>query len=252
MKNPKSKRIVATIEARTTSSRLPGKVLLPLSGIPALEFMIRRVRRCDYLSDVVVACTTNVLDDPISSLCERIGCTCFRGSEDDVLSRVLGAAQEAAAETIVELTGDCPFADPGIISEVIELYFSGDYEYASNTVIRSYPDGLDTQVFSSEDLEKVSRLTSDPIDRVHVSSYFYRTPGAFKLANLHAPPDMFWPDLGLTLDERRDYEFLNALVDRMGPSPESMKARDILAVLRDAPELLAINKAVRRKGVNEG
>ena len=137
-----NKRIAATIEARMTSTRLPGKVLLDLGGTPALEFMIRRVRRSAYVDTVAVATTVNAADDAISALSDSLGCACYRGSEEDVMLRVLDTARSVSADIIVELTGDCPFIDPVYIDKVIELYFSGSYDYASNVVERSFPDGF--------------------------------------------------------------------------------------------------------------
>ena len=154
-----NKKVVATIEARMTSTRLPGKVLLEIGGKPALEFMIDRVKQSRLVDDIVVATTVNSSDQPIIDLCNKMGCKYFRGSEEDVLLRVLEAAKSVDADIIMELTGDCPFIDPDIIDKVIELYSSGDYDYASNVVERSFPDGFDTQVFSVQSLEKVSRLT---------------------------------------------------------------------------------------------
>ena len=174
MKN--NRRIVATIEARMTSTRLPGKVLLKIGGKPALEYMIKRIEQSKLIDEIVVATTTKDSDLPIIDLCARVGCKHFRGSEQDVLLRVLDAAKSVGADIIVELTGDCPFIDPEIIDKLIELYFSRDYDYASNVVERSFPDGFDTQVFSVKSLERVSEMTDDPIDRVHVSCYFYKNP----------------------------------------------------------------------------
>ena len=156
-----------------TSTRLPGKVLLKIGEKPALEYMINRIKQSNLIDEIVVATTTNDSDLPIIDLCAKIGCKHFRGSEEDVLLRVLDAAKSVSADIIVELTGDCPFIDPEIIDNVISLYFSGDYDYASNIVERTFPDGFDTQVFSVRSLEEVSRMTKDPIDRVHVSCYFY-------------------------------------------------------------------------------
>src|SRR4030042_3553929 len=119
----KTEKIVAIIEARMTSSRLPGKVLLPLAGIPSLECMISRIRGSRYLDGVGVATTVNIEDGPIEDLCLRIGCQCHRGSEDDVLQRVLDAAHEKEVELIVEITGDCPLIDQRNIDHLIDLYY---------------------------------------------------------------------------------------------------------------------------------
>ncbi len=247
-----NKKIVAIIEARMTSTRFPGKVLKPIGDIPALDFMVRRVRESKYIDDVVVACTVNHEDEPIKLYCDKSGISYYRGSEDDVLERVLDAAIHYSTDVIVELTGDCPFVDPDLLDQVISLYFDNDVDYASNIVKRTFPDGCDIQVFSVDALKKVDSLTDDPIARVHVSSYFYTTKGIFSLANLEAPADFFWPDLGLTLDEVDDYKFLCAIFDKIGKSVESFRIKDVIEVLRNNPDLMLINDHVRRKSIEEG
>jgi spore coat polysaccharide biosynthesis protein SpsF len=249
---PESKKIVATIEARMTSNRFPGKVLQPLGGMPALEFMIRRIQKSRLVGQVVVACTINRDDDPIEALCRKIGCGCHRGSEDDVLKRVLDAATEYRADLIVELTGDCPFIDPQVIDQVIGLYLEAGVDYASNVVERSYPDGFDVQVFSIDGLRKADTLTKDPIDRIHVSSYFYRTEGVFTRKTLKAPAELDWPELGLTLDEPDDYRMLCAVADALGKKFDEFTVQDVVKLLRQRPDLLEINSHVRRKTLEEG
>jgi len=245
-------KLVATIEARMTSTRFPGKVLEPICGVPSLEFMIRRVRQSSLVDEVVVACTVNSEDDPIAALCRKLSCGCHRGSEDDVLDRVLQAAKACGATAIVELTGDCPFVDPMVIDEVVRLYQGQKVDYASNVVERSFPDGFDVQVFSVENLERVSALTKDPIDRVHVSSYFYRPGSPFSRATLTAPPEVHWPELGLTLDEPDDYRLLCAIADELDQPLEKFTVLDVVRLLRRRPELLALNEHVRRKTLEEG
>lgn len=250
MKN--KKKVVATIEARMTSTRLPGKVLLEIGGKPALAYMINRIKRSRLVDDIVVATTVNDSDDPIIDLCNKLGCKYFRGSEEDVLLRVLEAAKSVNADIIVELTGDCPFIDPDIIDKVIELYFSGDYDYASNIVERSFPDGFDTQVFSVQSLEKVSRLTDDPIDRVHVSCYFYNHPQKFKLANLIADQDSTWPDLRLTIDEPADYQLLKLINEKLQDRKGMFSVNEVISLLKQEPELVELNKHVRAKELQDG
>jgi len=247
-----NRRIVATIEARMTSTRLPGKVLLKIGGKPALEYMIKRIEQSKLIDEIVVATTTKDSDLPIIDLCARVGCKHFRGSEQDVLLRVLDAAKSVGADIIVELTGDCPFIDPEIIDKLIELYFSRDYDYASNVVERSFPDGFDTQVFSVKSLERVSEMTDDPIDRVHVSCYFYKNPHKFKLANLTAPEELTWPDLRLTLDEEADYHLLKLIAEKLEHHKGMFSALDVISLLKQEPYLIKINKHVKTKEINDG
>jgi len=141
------KRIIATIEARMTSSRLPGKVLMDFCGKPSLQHIVERLRKSQCVSDVVVATTVNDEDDPIIELCRTIGCKYYRGSELDVLDRVLKTAQSVGGDIIVEITGDCPLVDFRHVDFLVSTLIDGNYDYASNTIIRSFPDGIDVQVF---------------------------------------------------------------------------------------------------------
>lgn len=247
-------KVCVTIEARMTSSRLPGKVLLPLAGEPALKRMLDRVKPAEYVDEIVVATTTNPEDDPIVALCERDGTKYFRGSEDDVLSRVLESARSVGADIIVELTGDCPLVDHRHIGMVIDLFARENCDYASNTHDRgtAFPNGFDVQVFPVRVLEEVDALTDDPIDRVHVSYYIYTHPERFSCASLVATDKMCWPELEVTLDEEGDYDLLNAIFSRLLPTDPLFSAEAVIDLLKAHPELLEINAGVRRKAPQEG
>jgi spore coat polysaccharide biosynthesis protein SpsF len=245
-------KIVVTIEARMTSKRLPGKVLLPLANIPALQMLTERVKRSRYVDDVVVATTINVQDEKVVKLCKEIDCKYFRGSEEDVLARVLGAAKSTNADIIVEITGDCPFIDHRHIDKTIEYFYSDDYDYAANVIERSFPVGFDVQVFPLKVLEKVDKLTNDPIDRVHVSCYIYAHPEKFKLFNWKAEGKMFWPELGITLDEKEDYRLLDEIAKLLLRRKKDFSAEDIVELLIRNKELVKINEKVIRKDLLEG
>ncbi len=236
-----------------TSARLPGKVLLPLAGKPALERLLERIRTSAYVDEIVIATTTNRNDDPIVLLAKRLNVRYFRGSEDDVLSRVLLAAQSVQGDIIVEITGDCPLINGELIDRGIEEFFSHNVDYAANTLQRSYPDGFDVQVFPVAVLAEVAKLTHDPIDRVHVSLYIYSHPERFTLHGwLPKEPGHFWPDLRVTLDERADYELLNVIFEKLLPVNKDFSVSDVITLLRDNPQLLAINKNVKTKKTVEG
>lgn len=244
--------IVATIEARMTSSRLPGKVLMPLAGQPALERLIERLKRSIYLDKIVVATTINQTDDPVVELAQKLNVDYFRGSEADVLGRVLGAAQSVGAEIIVEITGDCPLVDHRLVDRGIEEFFSHQVDYASNTIKLSYPIGFDIQVFPVKILAEVASLTHDPIDRAHVSYYIYNHPKKYQLRNWEAEPENYWPDLRVTLDEREDHELLNKIFESLLPQRDDFSADDVIKFLKTNPSLLEINKNVRQKEAHEG
>jgi len=237
-----------------TSSRLPGKVLLPLAGKPALERMVERVKKANTVSQVVVATTTNKQDDPIVSLCQEIDCDYFRGSEDDVLQRVLDAAKKNHGDILVELTGDCPLNDPALIDQMVHYYLEHNVDYVYNRLHPGLPDGLDVQVFSVQNLEKISLLTKDPIDRVHVSCFFYNNPNLFKLSDYKIEPGhpLYWPKLAITLDEKDDYHLISKIFDQLYPTNNDFSAQDIIQYLKAHPELLNLNKHIKRKDISEG
>jgi len=242
-------KIVSTIEARMTSTRLPGKILKPILGRPVLELLIERLQLVALIDEIVVATTTNSTDDPIVNLCNRLDIKYFRGSEEDVLIRVLNAAKSAAADIIVEITGDCPLIDPAIIEECLKSFLDGNFDYVSNTIERSYPDGLDVQVFPVSVLEEVNSLTKDSIDHEHVSLYIYKHPERYKLNNLKATGDLFWPELGITLDTQEDYELISIIFEELYPKDPHFSASDIVKLLHDKPELLEINRHIKRKEI---
>jgi spore coat polysaccharide biosynthesis protein SpsF len=240
---------VATIEARMTSTRLRGKVLAQAAGVPMLELMIERLRFVPELDQIVIATTVNAPDDPIEALGGRLGVGVWRGSETDVLSRVLDAAVAYEAETIVELTGDCPLIDPAIVSRVIRAYRQQTVDYVSNTLERTYPDGMDTQVFATAVLADVASRTDDSIDREHVSLYIYRHPEIYSLANVAAPPQETRPQLRLTLDTREDLMMIRALFEALRPARPDFALADMLAFLDANPQIAAINAQVEAKHV---
>lgn len=242
-------KIIATVEARMASSRLPGKILLPLCGKPSLERLVERARRSRYLADVVIATTINPADDTVGYWARECGISVFRGSEDDVLLRVLGAARHFNADILVELTGDCPLIDPAIIDQLIELYQSGDYDYVSNVLERTYPRGLDTQVFSTAVLQEVERTTQDPADRENVSLYIYEHPERFKLGGIQAPAELHAPELRICVDREEDYEVVKAVYEALYFKNQSFTSCDVVKFLKTHPEITARNAHVRQKAV---
>jgi len=247
-----NKKIVATIEGRMTSSRLHGKILMPLAGKPALERLIERLKRSKYLDEIVVATTINDSDDPVVKLAKRLGVKYFRGSEDDVLGRVFKAAKSVNGDIIVEVTGDCPLVDWRLIDRGIKEFFERKVDYASNVIRLSYPIGFDVQVFPVAVLAEVNKLTDDPVERTHVSYYIYNHPEKYKLYNWQADKECFWPELRVTLDEQADYEFLNAIFEELLPKNEDFSVYDVINLLKNNTKLLNINKHVKRKDPSEG
>ncbi|NJD03360.1 MAG: spore coat biosynthesis protein F [Ruminiclostridium sp.] len=238
---------MATIEARMTSSRLPGKVLMELGGRPSLQQMIERLKRGRYIDDVVVATTINKTDDPIAELCEKLGCTYFRGSEEDVLLRVLEAAKSASADIIVEITGDCPVIDWRHADRLIEMFFSGDYDYCSNVIERTFPRGFDTQVFPVSVLDRVNTLTSCKTDHEHVSIYIYTHPEQFRLLNWKADEHMRHPEFEITLDTPEDYRMIHEIYERLYCKNSDFSCEDVIKLLMEDESLIGIVRDIKRK-----
>jgi spore coat polysaccharide biosynthesis protein SpsF len=241
-------KVVATIEARMTSTRLPGKVLLQAAGEPMMMHLLRRLRAVPSIDEIVIATTGNCTDDPIVEFARQAAVRCYRGSEEDVLARVIGAGELVQAEVLVEITGDCPVIDPDIVEQTIRMFFAHRVEYVSNGLIRSYPDGMDTQVMRFSALQASATMTRDPLDREHVSRFIYRHPEIFPQVHLIAPPSLHWPELGLTLDEERDYLLLKMIIEELSPVNPLFSCSNILSLLRKRPEWVALNSAVVRKG----
>ncbi len=230
-----------------TSSRLPGKVLLEAAGKPLLEHLVERLKRAPSLDGIIVATTANGTDDPIAALAERLGVCCYRGSEDDVLSRVLEAADAFDADVIVQTTGDCPLLDPGVVEQVVLAYLDNDADYVSNSLTQTYPIGQSAGVFSTRVLEDVAKRTDDAADHEHVSLYIYRNPQLYTLLNVAAPPELTAPDLRLTVDEPADFELVKTVFEQLYPKNPAFTLAEILDLLRAEPELAAINRHIAQR-----
>ena len=240
---------VAIIEARMTSTRLPGKIMLPVLGKPTLELLIERLKRSKLLDKIVIATTKNSTDDIVEHLADRIGVGCFRGSEDDVLDRVLCAAHAYEADVIVEITGDSPLIDPNILDQVVRIYLKNNLDYVSNDLKVTYPHGMDVQVFSTAVLEKVARLTQDPIDHEHVSLYIYEHPEIFSLVNIESNlPEKYW-NARLCLDTKEDFQLIKAIFELLYPKNPAFTLDDIVDLLETRKDLLELNQHIQNKKV---
>lgn len=239
-------KVVAIVPARMTSTRLPAKVMKPILGRLALGLMLERVRRTPGLDEVVVATTVDESSQPICDLAERLGFTIFRGSESDVLGRTVGAATAVGADVIVDVSSDCILCDPVVIQQCIDAYLVGDCDYVSNGLIRTYPLGMDVQVYSARLLAEVERRTQDPLHREHVSLYIYQHPHRYRLKNLEAPAELTVPHLSLVLDTADDLALLTAIYEGLYPHNPSFSLADVLRFLRARPGLPANAQAVPR------
>jgi spore coat polysaccharide biosynthesis protein SpsF len=240
---------VCTIEARMRSTRLPGKVLLPIMRRPMLALMIERLRRVPEIDEIVVATTTDPACEAIAEVAAVCGAGVHRGSEDDVLDRVLQAARGAQADLIVETTGDCPLIDPATVSRVIQEFHRHDVDYCANVLDRTYPRGMDVQVFPLKVLEDVANLTDDPVDHEHVSLYIYSHPERFRLHNVASGLPADAADARLTVDTPEDFALVTQIFERLYPSNPDFSLADILGLLAAHPELRALNQGIRQKAV---
>jgi spore coat polysaccharide biosynthesis protein SpsF len=246
---------VIIVQARMTSTRLPGKVLMPVLGKPLLAYELERLQRCEQTDALMVATTTNASDDPVVALCEGLNVPVFRGSEHDVLSRYHGAAQQAQAETVVRVTADCPLIDPAVVDGVIAHFKAAQQgapptetqsalDYVSNTLVRSYPRGLDVEVFSRSALEIAQQEAIEPAHREHVTPFFYKNPQRFRLAALEAPQN--WSHHRWTVDTPEDFELAKRILETLYPVKPDFNCQDVLALLEQHPDWVALNAHIEQ------
>jgi spore coat polysaccharide biosynthesis protein SpsF len=240
---------VAIIEARMKSSRLPGKVLKPILGKPMLELLIERIRQARRIDQIVVATTEAASDDPIDALTQSLNVGCFRGSEDDVLDRVLQAARRYSADIIVEITGDCPLIEAEKIDQMLGSYQHMKYDFMMNRLDGSYPPGLGLRIFLKETLEKVNRLTQDPVDREHVTLYVWEHPELFSIYSFQNNLDQKYWNIRLTVDNEEDFVFIGAIFSELYPRNPKFDLYDIIDLLERKPELMEINRHIQDKPV---
>lgn len=246
------KKVVATIEARMTSSRLPGKVLMKSCGKTILQHLIERVRRSTKLDDIIVATTINGDDDPIVELCKRMSCMYYRGSEEDVLERVLLAAKSVNADVIVELTGDCPFIDWRHVDKLIDIYLSGKYDYVANNIERSYPMGFDIRIFSTQMIDSLNQKSDNPLDHEHVSIFFPSHPDKYRCCNLFAEASENRADIEVTLDEMGDFKLIDAVFNGLYTVDEDFTCNDVIHFIDNHREIMDYIKDVKRTSLNYG
>lgn len=239
--------IVAVLQARASSRRLPGKVLKPILGKPMLAHQIERVKRARSIERLVLATSANDDDDAVADLGKTSGVDVYRGSLDDVLDRFYRAAEPFAPSHVVRLTGDCPLADPELIDRIVAFAVEGGHDYASNTIPPTYPDGLDVEIASFEALGTAWREATSASDREHVMPFLHRQPGRFALGSFTGSEDL--SQLRWTVDEPADFEFVRGIYEALYPAKPDFGTEDVLAYLRDTPSLAEINAGFLR---NEG
>lgn len=241
---------VAFVQARMGSTRLPGKVLLPIEGKPVLWWVLTRTRQATSLSRVVLATTVAPEDEPIVDFCRQHGFPYTRGDPEDVLARFQEAAREHHAEVIVRITGDCPLIDPALIDRTVNAFLEGEapLDYVSNRIRPRYPVGTDVEVMTRQALERAASEAHEAYHREHVTPYLYEEPGRFRVLAVEAERD--YGSLRWAVDTSEDLAFVRAVVLRL-KGRETFGWRDVLALVENEPEIAAINAGVQQKSFRE-
>lgn len=241
------KKIDAIIEARMSSTRLPGKVMLKVNKLPMIELLVDRLRQSKKIRKIIIATTTNKKDRDILNWAKKKKIYSFQGKEEDVMHRVWSAAKTYNVKHILNITGDCPLIDPQLISQFINMYNSNDCEYLNNCKIRSYPIGMDIQIYPTSALEKSLLMTKNKKHREHVTLHILENPNIFNHLNVIAPPELYYPKLGLTLDEPNDYLLIKKIFQNFHLKKKYFTCLDIINFLNKNPKIKKINSKVKRK-----
>ena len=242
-------KVVAIIQARMGSTRLPGKVLKEIEGRTMLARVVGRLRGSSLINELLIATTDRPTDDAIVEECRRSSVQVFRGDEENVLDRYFRAAQFAQADVVVRITSDCPLIDPQVTDQTIAAFFREMPAYASNCVVRTFPRGLDTEVMTVQALEQAWRNADQPYQRTHVTPYIYEHPDEFKILSLTSDADFSrqrW-----TVDTPEDLEFVREIYARF-KKRENFRWSDVLALLDSEPALTELNRSIIQKAVHEG
>ena len=241
--------ITAIVQARMGSTRLPGKVMLPLDGSPVLEHIIGRIRRSEYVDEIVIATTFHKTDDIIANLASDLDVNVVRGSDDDVLARITQAAHRSSSELIIRVTGDNPFVDPHLLDHISAALLN-KHDYVSNKIDRTWPIGIDADGFSVSSLTEASEMTHDPVDREHITSFFIRNQSDYDVKNITIQQvyseefDRNVSNIRLTLDEARDYATYENICEYFA-NPMNVGADELIRYINDNPE------QIRNSNVNQ-
>lgn len=237
----KKMKVVATVEARMASTRLPGKTMMKVVNKPILELVVERLRMAKTVDEVVVATTVNPKDDVIVEFCKRKGISYHRGSEEDVLGRVIEAAKKFKGDIIIQSGADNPFYDPNLVDELVKIYKTGKYDYVANDMKLTYPLGVDAHVMSFETLKDVGKKATKPRERDDVPRYIWEHPKEYRIFNLEAPKELCRPELRLTLDYEEDLILTRKIYEALYPKNPKFTTLDVIKFLDANPSLKEIN-----------
>ena len=242
--------VLCILQARMGSTRLPGKVLIEIAGTSMLSRVVERLRMSDTIGQFVVATTVTRADDAVVKECTRLGVQSFRGSEEDVLDRFYQTTRQFRADVIVRVTADCPLIDPEITDLVVKNFLVGGVDYASNSLERTYPQGLDTEVMTIKALGQAWKEAKEPHERSHVTPYIYQHPETFRLLSVKNSEDL--SGLRWTVDTAADLKLIQEIYARCGQKSGCFSWREALEAVKSDPTLTAINREVRQKALHEG
>ncbi|WKV09845.1 glycosyltransferase family protein [Thermoanaerobacterium sp. CMT5567-10] len=240
---------VAIIQARMGSTRLPGKVMKIIMDKPVIEHVVNRVKASKEIDDIIIATTTKKEDDIIVEEAQKLNVKYYRGSENDVLSRYYYAAKENNADIVIRITSDCPVIDPKIIDDMIykfmQLYEQDNIDYMSNTIKRTYPRGLDVEIFTFESLEKAFIEADKSYQREHVTPYIYENPEIFKIGGFKNNID--YSSYRWTLDTIEDFKVIESIYQALYDKDRLFYFTDIISFIKEHPEISEINKNIEQK-----
>lgn len=239
------------VQARMSSTRLPGKILKTVMGKTLLEYQIERLRRVKSADQLIIATTDKEAEQPIVDLCDNLGVSCFRGSETDVLGRYYGAAVAYHADVVVRITSDCPLIDPAVVDRVVRFYqeHCSSYDYATDTLEPNltYPRGMDTEVFSFRALKEAYLEAKDQAEREHVTVFIKRRPERYRLVNL--PYHQDYSRYRWTVDTPEDFQLIERIITTLYPVKPLFTFEDCLWLLEEHPEWAALNSHIEQKKV---
>ncbi len=245
-----SKKVLIIVQARMGATRLPGKPLKKILNKTLLSFLLERLKKVLLADQIVIATSDLQADEPIREFCRSENVSFFSGSETDVLDRFYQTALKFPSNLIVRITADCPLMDPQIVDTVIKHSLDHpEFDYVTNTLIRTYPRGMDVEVFTFEALSIAAKNASLPFEREHVTPYFYEKPSIFKCGNVHSGRDI--ANYRLTVDTPEDLQLIKEIIEYIYPKKPHFTLEDVLNAFKNHPHWLSINANIHQKKLGE-
>lgn len=240
-------RIAIIVQARMGATRLPGKPLIQVLSKPLLSYLLERLKRVKLAHTIVVATTELEQDQPIVDLAHKENVHVVRGSVEDVLSRYMSSAKAVSATIIVRITGDCPLVDPQLIDRSIEAFIQGKVDYLSNTLKRTFPRGMDVEVFSRAALEKAYKMAKSAAQKEHVTPFIYQNPDLFTINQIYFTKDL--SKYRWTVDTPEDLELIRLIIENLYPNHPRFGLEDIVSLVEEHPEWTLINQHIKQKEI---